>query len=334
MNILYYYPDVLGYGDFYLLLPVLESLRKKHKKDNITLASSNTIRSLIVNKNIIDDYIDFTSESENKRNFSIHGEIVLKEQRGQKLENLDNVLHQFDKVYDLDVQRFGITLFFRNDMHFFDIMEKEFEVKIDRNKFDSTFKFNLTSEEKDQVDKLILHNDKKNIVIHTGHSYKFPYGKSPNYEWWYELVSNLSDYNVYQVGSKITPEQPSRIFPDFDIKHDNIIDLCDKINFRQIAHLLKISHSFIAIDSIVAHLSLHSTKRGIVLWGSSYVKTHGHDHNINLEALRHCGKPSCIDLGGMIIDDATNLNCCLMPERAKPDSWPLIDEVMYELNTL
>ena len=315
MNILYYYPDVLGYGDFYLLLPILESLRKKHKKDNITLASNSTIRSLIVNKNIIDNYIEFNIESENKR-------------------NINNVLHQFDKVYDLDVQRFGITLFFRNNMHFFDIMENAFEVKIDRNKFDSIFKFNLTSEEKNQVDKLILHNNKKNIVIHTGHSYKFPYGKTPNYEWWHELVSNLSDYNVYQVGSKVALEQPSRLLPDFDIKHDNIIDLCDKINFRQIAHLLKISHSFIAIDSIVAHLSLHSMKKGIVLWGSSYVKTHGHDHNINLEAIRHCGKPSCIDLGGMIVDDNTNHSCCLLPELAKPDSWPLIDEVMYELNTL
>ena len=315
MNILYYYPDVLGYGDFYLLLPILESLRKKHKKDNITLASNSTIRSLIVNKNIIDNYIEFNIESENKR-------------------NINNVLHQFDKVYDLDVQRFGITLFFRNNMHFFDIMENAFEVKIDRNKFASVFKFNLTSEEKTQVDKLILHNNKKNIVIHTGHSYKFPYGKTPNYEWWHELVSNLSDYNVYQVGSKVALEQPSRLLPDFDIKHDNIIDLCDKINFRQIAHLLKISHSFIAIDSIVAHLSLHSMKKGIVLWGSSYVKTHGHDHNINLEAIRHCGKPSCIDLGGMIVDDNTNHSCCLLPELAKPDSWPLIDEVMYELNTL
>jgi ADP-heptose:LPS heptosyltransferase len=326
MNILYYYPEALGYGDFYLLLPILESLRKKHKKDNITLASSNTIRSLIVNKNIIDDYIVFNN---NHRRGEFINKLIIKNKR-----DIDNVLHQFDKVYDLDVQRFGITLFFRNDMHFFDIMEKEFEVKIDRNKFDSIFKFNLTSEEKDQVDKLILHNDKKNIIIHTGHSYKFPYGKTPNYEWWHELISNLSDYNVYQVGSKIAVEQPSRLLPDFDIKHDNIIDLCDKINFRQIAHLLKISHSFIAIDSIVAHLSLHSMKRGIVLWGSSYVKTHGHDHNINLEAIRHCGKPSCIDLGGMIIDDNTNLGCCLLPELAKPDSWPLVDEVMHELNTL
>jgi len=314
MNILYYYPDVLGYGDFYLLLPILESLRKKHKKDHITLASNKAIKTLIVNENIIDDWIEFISNTGNKR-------------------IIDNLFHQFDKVYNLDIQRLGITLFFRNDMHFFDIMEKEFEVKIDRNKFDSTFKFNLTSEEKDQVDKLILHNDKKNIVIHTGHSYKFPYGKTPNYEWWYKLVSNLSDYNVYQVGSKIAPEQPSRIMPDFDIKHHNI-DLCDSINFRQVAYLLEISHTFIAIDSIVAHLSLHSMKRGIVLWGSSYVRTHGHEHNVNLEAIRHCGKPSCIDLGGMIVDDGTNLNCCLLPENEKPDSWPLVDEVIYELNNV
>ena len=121
--------------------------------------------------------------------------------------------------------------------------------------------------------------------------------------------------------------------PDFDIKHNNI-DLCDSINFRQIAYLLEISHTFIAIDSIVAHLSLHSMKRGNVLWGSSYVRTHGHEHNVNLEAIRHCGKTSCIDLGGMIVDDGTNLNCCLLPENEKPDSWPLVDEVIYELNNV
>ena len=104
----------------------LKKIRKKHKKSHITLASNKTIKSLIVNENIIDDWIEFNSNIGNKR-------------------IIDNLFHQFDKVYNLDIQRLGITLFFRNDMHFFDIMEKEFEVKIDRNKFDSTFKFNLTS---------------------------------------------------------------------------------------------------------------------------------------------------------------------------------------------
>ena len=78
MNILYYYPEALGYGDFYLLLPILESLRKKHKKDNITLASSNTIRSLIVNKNIIDDYIVFNN---NHRRGEFINKLIIKNKR-------------------------------------------------------------------------------------------------------------------------------------------------------------------------------------------------------------------------------------------------------------
>ena len=71
-----------------------------------------------------------------------------------------------------------------------------------------------------------------------------------------------------------------------------------------------------------------------MLWGSSNPKTHGHKHNINLEATRHCGKSPCIDLGGFIVSDARNQTCCLMPEEAKQDSWPDIEEVVYEINTL
>ena len=77
-----------------------------------------------------------------------------------------------------------------------------------------------------------------------------------------------------------------------------------------------------------------ANKTGIVIWGSSNANTHGHEHNINLEAVRHCGKPPCIDLGGFIVDDITNQECCLMPKNAKSDSWPLIEDVIHEINTL
>jgi ADP-heptose:LPS heptosyltransferase len=98
--------------------------------------------------------------------------------------------------------------------------------------------------------------------------------------------------------------------------------------------LLERTDTFVAIDSVVTHLSLHSNKKGIVLWGSSNPKTHGHEHNINLEAIRHCGQPPCIDKGSFYVPDDLNQRCCLMPENARKDVWPLLDEVVHEINSI
>ena len=179
----------------------------------------------------------------------------------------------------------------------------------------------------------ILPKDKTNIVIHTGHSYKFPYGKTPDYEWWHNLVSALPNCNFFQVGTKQEPpiDRPSRIVPDFDIKLPNRYDLRDKLNLRQVAYIIAKTNTFVAIDSVVAHLSLHSNKTGVVIWGCSNSSTHSHEHNINLEATRHCGQSPCIDLGGFVVSDDRNQRCCLMPETAKQDSWPLVEEIKYEI---
>ena len=77
-----------------------------------------------------------------------------------------------------------------------------------------------------------------------------------------------------------------------------------------------------------------ANKKGIVLWGSSNPKTHGHEHNINLEAIRHCGQPPCIDKGSFYVPDDLNQRCCLLPENARKDVWPLVDEVVYEINSI
>ena len=98
--------------------------------------------------------------------------------------------------------------------------------------------------------------------------------------------------------------------------------------------MIERTDTFVAIDSIVAHLSLHSNKKGIVIWGSSNSNTHGHKHNINLDAIRHCGKPPCIDLGGFIVPHDQNQNCCLMPDNVKEDVWPLMAEVVHEINSI
>jgi len=244
-------------------------------------------------------------------------------------------MNRFDKIYNWDIQKLGITIFYPPKKHFWDIVETNYDITLDRNNFPDIFHLNLTSNEKEEVD-LLLSDNKINgnsIVLHTGHSYKFPYGKTPDYEWWYNLTAEMSDCKFFQVGTK-KEDNNSRILPDFNIGNSNVYDLRDELNLRQVAYLIEKTNTFVAIDSIVAHLSLHSNKTGIVIWGSSNANTHGHEHNINLEAVRHCGKPPCIDLGGFIVDDITNQECCLMPKNAKSDSWPLIEDVIHEINTL
>ncbi len=306
MKILYYYHETCGLGDFYMLFPVFEALRKKHKDDEITLLSSDTIKDIATNKNWFDNFIS-TSKAEYPMN-------------------------RFDKVYNWDIQKLGITIFYPHKKHFWEIVETNLDITLNRQSFSEIFRLDLTSEEKEEVDSLISSTD-KHIVLHTGHSHKFPYGKTPDYEWWNNLVVELSDYKFLQVGTKKEDHQ-SRILPDYNIASSNIHDLRDKLNLRQVAYLIERTDTFVAVDSIVAHLSLHSAKSGVVLWGSSNSNTHGHTHNINLEAIRHCGKPPCIDLGGFIVEDSTNQECCLLPENAKPDCWPLLDEVLHEIQTL
>jgi hypothetical protein len=307
MKILYYYHDSCGLGDFYLLFPVFDALRRKHKNDEITLLSSDKIKDVVTNKNWFDNFI------------SISG--------------AEYPMNRFDKIYNWDIQKLGITIFYPPKKHFWEIAEKNYDITLDRNNFPDIFHLDLTSKEKEEVDLLLSDNKSKSIVLHTGHSYKFPYGKTPDYEWWYNITTEMSDCTFFQVGTKKL-DPTSRIMPDFDIANSNVYDLRDELNLRQVAYLIEKTNTFVAIDSIVTHLSLHSNKTGVVIWGSSNINTHGHKHNINLESIRHCGKPPCIDLGGFIVEDTTNQNCCLMPGNAKADSWPLIEDVVYELNTL
>ncbi|SVA47693.1 uncharacterized protein METZ01_LOCUS100547 [marine metagenome] len=320
-NILYYYHDSCGIGDFYLLFPLFDALRSKYKDDNITLLSTNSIKNIAYNKKWFDNYIN-TFETEYP-------------------------INRFDRVYNWDIQKHGITLFYPPKKHFWEIISDNLDITLDRDKFPDIFRLNITDEEKHLVDEF-LNNDiyfssgsfqpakGPTIVLHTGHPYKFPYGKTPNYEWWHELTTKLPNANFIQVGTKEEPPQdkPSRIVPDFHVQAENCFDLRDMINIRQVAYLLECTDTFVAIDSIVAHVSLHSNKKGIVLWGSSNPKTHGHEHNINLEAIRHCGQPPCIDKGSFYVPDDLNQRCCLLPENARKDVWPLVDEVVYEINSI
>ena len=89
------------------------------------------------------------------------------------------------------------------------------DLTLDRDNFPNIFHIETSEKDKRQIDEFI-HNDihftggswkplnGPIIVLHTGHSFKFPYGKSPNYEWWIELVNALPDANFIQVTSGYT----------------------------------------------------------------------------------------------------------------------------------
>ena len=262
-NILCFFRAALG--DFYLSFPLFYTLRNTYKKDKITLVASPFATPLLHDKGPWFDEI-----------------IHLEDFKPQK---------KYDRVFDLDMNRTGMSATFKPDMDVFDILEATYEVSFNRKKFPELFSLNYTDKEKDEVDELLEKTkrvDAKNIVIHTTHRNNYPHGKTPPQTWWEELISLYPQHNFYQVGT--SQKLAERIFPDYDFTGfaPNVFDVRDRCNLKQTAYLLEQSDFYIAVDSVVAHLSLASQKRGLVLWGCSSMKIHSHGHNYNLSSKRPC----------------------------------------------
>ena len=289
-NILCFFRAALG--DFYLSFPLFYTLRNTYKKEKLTLVASSLATPLLHDKGPWFDEI-----------------IHLEDYKPQK---------QFDRVFDLDINRTGMSATFKPDMDIFDILEASYDVSFNRKKFPELFSLNYTDKEKEEVDELLEKTkrvDARNIVIHTTHKDKFPYGKTPPQTWWEELISLYPQHNFYQVGT--TRKLGERIVPDYNFAGfaPNVFDVRDRCNLKQTAYLLEQSDFYIAVDSVVAHLSLASQKRGLVLWGCSSMKIHSHGHNYNLSSKRPCAP--CVDL-------STNSNCCLYRD---PSLYPRVDSV-------
>jgi len=299
MKILLFYHDACGLGDFYLLFPFFKSLKHIHKEDEMTLIVREELQDLIADKGWFDEILD--------------------------VHELSFPINEFDKCYNFDIQKLGPTLFYKKDMHFWDIMESNLNIPISPRTYD-IFKLNITSEDIAKVDGILdsLYNsNSKNIVLHTGHNFKFPFGKTPSFEWWNNIITEFPEYNFIQTGIKEV-EVESRLLSDFKLLGKNCYDCRGELSLKQVAYLIERCDTFIAIDSIVAHLSLHSMKKGIVIWGSSNKNTHGHSHNINLEASRPCKKSPCVDLTGFLVPDDRNQNCCLVNEN---EHWPNLEQI-------
>ena len=125
-NILYYYHDSCGLGDFYLLFPIFDALRTRHKNDNITLLSNDIIKDIAYNKGWFDNYED--------------------------IFDCDFPINRFDRVYNWDIQKHGITLFYPPKKHFWEIISDNLDITLDRDKFPDIFRLNITDEEKHLID--------------------------------------------------------------------------------------------------------------------------------------------------------------------------------------
>ena len=278
-------------GDFYLNFPLFERFRNSYfKGDEITLVTSPMVIDMLYQKNWFDKVVSFYDYKPSRI---------------------------YDKVIDLDMNLTGMSATYKPGMTFFDILESSYGVELDRKNFDSIFRLHLTKEERDRVESIA---DPNAVVIHTTNINKRPQGKTPNIQWWEELFSENRNTKFYQVGSKFRPT--NRIVPDYSFEYgfSNIIDMRDNFNFRELAYLLEKTKTFVAVDSVVAHLSLSSKKKGIVLWGASSQDIHGHQHNINVNANRPCSP--CIDL---------NVNCCLAQN---PNLFPPVNEINHILHKI
>ena len=278
-------------GDFYLNFPLFESFRnQKYKGDELTLVTSPLVLDMLYEKKWFDNLIPLTDYKPSRT---------------------------FDKIIDLGINQTGMSATHKPNMTFFDILESTYDVELNRKEFDSIFRLHLTKKEKDRIETIA---DPNAVVIHTTNLNKRPQGKTPSAQWWDELFTVNRDTKFIQVGSKY--KIASRIVPDYTFEYgfSNITDMRDNFNFRELAYLLEKTKTFVAVDSIVAHLSLSSKKKGIVLWGASSQDIHGHQHNINVNANRPCSP--CIDL---------NVNCCLAQN---PNLFPSVNEINHILHKI
>ena len=218
-------------GDFYLNFPLFESFRnQKYKGDELTLVTSPLVLDMLYEKKWFDNLIPLTDYKPSRT---------------------------FDKIIDLDINQTGMSATHKPNMTFFDILESTYDVELNRKEFDSIFRLHLTKKEKDRIETIA---DPNAVVIHTTNLNKRPQGKTPSAQWWDELFTVNRDTKFIQVGSKY--KIASRIVPDYTFEYgfSNITDMRDNFNFRELAYLLEKTKTFVAVDSIVAHLSLSSKK--------------------------------------------------------------------------
>ena len=130
-NILCFFRAALG--DFYLSFPLFYTLRNTYKNDKLTLVASSLATPLLHEKGPWFDEI-----------------IILEDYKPQQ---------EFDRIFDLDINRTGLSATFKPDMDIFDILEATHEVSFNRKKFPELFSLNYTDKEKETIVKEYKQNN-------------------------------------------------------------------------------------------------------------------------------------------------------------------------------
>ncbi len=115
----------------------------------------------------------------------------------------------------------------------------------------------------------------KNVIIAHIHS-----RASQNHMWdirnWNALVNELSQYTFIQIG-----------FHD-ESKIEGAIDWRGQTTLREAFALIKLSKSFVGVDSSFSHVTNAFDIPGVVLFGSSSPVFWGHSNNINIYKKQRC----------------------------------------------
>jgi hypothetical protein len=130
------------------------------------------------------------------------------------------------------------------------------------------------------------------VLIHTLSVDRPQYGKSMSRDFWDFFLKKYSNYTFIQVGQKHT---------DYDLPYDNVVDVRGMFDIRLSGLVSRYTLTHLCMDSIIAHFTPYTQKRGIVLWGSTTPLNYGHDININFHDGRDCSP---------CIDETEGANCC------------------------
>ena len=128
-----------------------------------------------------------------------------------------------------------------------------------------------------------------------------------DYERWEEVLPNIKDLTIVQVGAKDEPL----------VEHDNIIDMRGKTTPQQLAHLIVNAELHLGLDSFPSHVARAVGTKSVVLYGGTYAKQGGIQNGISLEpgnrgrCVTSCHLEKCILKEKQIGDKCINN---IMPE--------------------
>jgi len=134
---------------------------------------------------------------------------------------------------------------------------------------------NLTMTDEEISQKMYIALEKPNVELpETYITFHAKTTQDPkDYERWDEVFEQLQGITVVQVGNADEPL----------IKYENVIDLRGKTTPQQLAYIIKHAKLHLGLDSFPAHVASAVETPSVILYGGTYAKQGGIQHNIAIE---------------------------------------------------